>query len=420
MAFSWKNRKDIFKGEGVYFLTFVVNNRVPLLGMLRALDVIGADGHRAVVDLSPLGSAVCREFNALQYRYKGLQVLAKQVMPDHFHGVVWCHEEFEGSIKMVARGFAQGCSRAAREMCGGARFNRAGNDDKQHTDDGCYANGRGSLSSLGEGADQGGALSSLGTNAGSGGSFSSLGANAGSGGALSSLGEEYNSSTLSSYDCGNGANTLFATPFIRTLVHAGQLRAMIDYTHNNPDNALLRLLNPDLYVIRRRVEIAGLLFDTMGKSRLLDYPDKEVVALSRSLTKEQVDAEVTRVLRLAESGTVVYTAAINEGEKSVAKAVREGGFPLVVMMLDGFPPEGSDAARYFHPSGVYHTACGEGRLLLLSPLSVNYDSPELISLTDSELRLKSETKGYSYRDIPRESKRWRMIAGNVMLRMIAG
>lgn len=452
MAFSWKNRKDIFKGEGVYFLTFVVNNRVPLLGMLRALDVIGADGHRAVVDLSPLGSAVCREFNALQYRYKGLQVLAKQVMPDHFHGVVWCHEEFEGSIKMVARGFAQGCSRVAREMNGCARLNRAGNDDKQHTDDGCYADGHDALhlgmnaghgdalSSLGASAGhdlgmdagRGGALPSLGANAGHevcrGDALSSLGANAGRDlgmdaghcDALSSLGAEYNSSTLSSYDCGNGANTLFATPFIRTLVHAGQLRAMIDYTHNNPDNALLRHLNPDLYVIRRRVEIAGMHFDTMGKSRLLDYPDREVVALSRSLTKEQIDMEVTRVLRLAESGTVVYTAAINDGEKAVAKAVREGGFPLVVMMLDGFPPEGSDAARYFHPSGVYHTACGEGRLLLLSPLAVNYSSPELVSLTDTELKLKAETKGYSYRDIPRESKRWRMIAGNVMLRMIAG
>lgn len=173
-----------------------------------------------------------------------------------------------------------------------------------------------------------------------------------------------------SYDCGNGANTLFSPPFIRTLARRGQLNAMLRYVHANPDNAWLRHQPPELYVIRRRQRYAGLLFDTVGKTRLLDYPDRHVVALSRSLTDEQIAAEVSNALRLAESGTVTYTAAINKGEKMVARAVREAGYPLVVMMLDGFPAEGTEAARYYHP-------------------------------------------------LPRTSQRWRMIAGNVMLRIIA-
>ena len=32
MAFVWKDHGAIFKGEGVYFLTFVVMGRRPLLG----------------------------------------------------------------------------------------------------------------------------------------------------------------------------------------------------------------------------------------------------------------------------------------------------------------------------------------------------------------------------------------------------
>ena len=38
MAFEWKNSKDIFKGPGIYHLTFAVAGRRPLLGELVALE----------------------------------------------------------------------------------------------------------------------------------------------------------------------------------------------------------------------------------------------------------------------------------------------------------------------------------------------------------------------------------------------
>lgn len=117
---------------------------------------------------------------------------------------------------------------------------------------------------------------------------------------------------------------------------------------------------------------------------------------------------------------VTYCAAMNAGEKAVTKAIREGGYPLVVMMLDGFPPEGSEAARFFHPGGVYHKMCGDGLLYLMAPHAGNYENRELIACTDAELKRKDEEKGYTYRPLPHDSKRWRMIAGNVMLRMVSG
>lgn len=48
MAFTWKDKKDIFKGEGIYHLTFTVVNRVPLLGDLRPLPKTDVDGHTAM------------------------------------------------------------------------------------------------------------------------------------------------------------------------------------------------------------------------------------------------------------------------------------------------------------------------------------------------------------------------------------
>lgn len=360
MAFTWKEHKDIFKGEGVYHLTWAVVNRKPLLGELVPVEQSRSyvENVNVWVRATPLGKAVLRKCNELEKRHPQLEIIWKQLMPDHLHCIVWMHEGFEGSIKMVARGFAQGCSKEARRYVSiGAQSYCAHNTDKaSHAD------------------------------------------------------------TCDPYDCGNGAHTLFSTPFIRTLSHKGQLDRMVKYVMANPDNAWTRKLHPDLYTIRRRVEHGGLLFDTMGKRRLLDWPDKQVIALSRSLTDEQIQTEIANAIKNAERGAVTLTAAINAGEKAVAKAVREAGYPLVVMMLDGFPAEGTDAARYYHPNGVYHTICGEGHLYLMAPHPSNYENSNLIAATEAELQRKASEKGLRYSPIPHDSKRWRMIAGNVMLR----
>lgn len=355
MAFSWKKRKDIFKGEGIYHLTFTVVGRKPLLGELvpigqsrsyvmnveRSFNTNGT--HRntyiskeATVEPSPFGYAVSRDIQRLPERVDGLTVCAKQIMPDHIHIVVWVKKDTGKSIRQIGNGFRIGIKRIAIDM-------------------GVWKDTEGHILDI---------------------------------------------------------------PFIRTLSHRNQLSAMINYTHANPDNAWQRKQHPDLYTIRRRVNHGGLLFDTMGKRRLLDWPDKQVIALSRSLTDEQIQAEVTKALRRAEHGAITLTAAINAGEKAVARAVRESGHPLIVMMLDGFPPEGTDAARYYHPNGVYHTICGQGRLYLMAPHPSNYDTPALIAATEAELQRKASEKGLQYMPIPHSSKRWRMIAGNVMLKLL--
>lgn len=72
---------------------------------------------------------------------------------------------------------------------------------------------------------------------------------------------------------------------------------------------------------------------------------------------------------------VSITSAISEGEKIVAKRLRDAGMPLIVMLIDGFPPEGSIHERYFKPGGVYFDACAAGRLLLIEPYCEVLDDP---------------------------------------------
>ena len=91
----------------------------------------------------------------------------------------------------------------------------------------------------------------------------------------------------------------------------------------------------------------------------------------------------------------------------------------MVVLLDGFPPEGSESERYYKPGGVYFDACYKGKLLLLEAYDETYMHPELMARTEAAIKAKDEGKGYAYRPLPHESKRWRMMAGNVMLEMIS-
>jgi len=370
MAFQWKSHSEIFKGEGIYHLTFTVAGRRPLFGSLVPLEESRAysrgyfgsvkrsqDNVRnneatsqylahsakytskiATTELSAFGFAVLKHLMELRNRYDegAVVICGKQFMPDHLHVVIWIKADLEKSIRQIAQGFRIGIKKIAVEMS-------VWNDSDGH---------------------------------------------------------------------------ILDIPFIRTLSHKGQLETMISYLHANPDNAWMRRLHPDMYTIRRKQEYAGLLFDMMGKARLLDWADKRVVALSRSLTPEMIDAEINKALYFAERGFLTMTAAINEGERAVAKAIREAGFPLVVMLLDGFPQENSEQARYYHPHGVYHTLCSEGRLLLMAPHQSNYENPRVIAATDDALRQKAESKHLTYSPIPHSSTRWRMVAGNEMLKIV--
>ena len=390
MSFTWKANNQIFKGEGIYHLTFAVVNRAPILGTLELLSKTDSEGHTVWVRATPLGRAVLAKMNELEARHPELQIIWKQLMPDHLHALIWMHGGFEGSIKMVARGYAQGCSKIARRLAHSAQASAA------------------------EGVAAGGAGAGLSVYA----AQSDCADYTHRPSPQVSASEKQEEQRA--YDCGNGAPTLFSPPFIRTLARRGQLDRMVKYVKSNPDNAWMRRLHPDLYTIRRSRSIAGMRFDTMGKERLLDYPDASVIALPRKLTPEQIATEVQHALLNGERGCITYTAAINAGERAVARAIREAGYPLVVMMLEGFPAEGSEAARFFHPGMAYHKACGEGRLFLMAPHLDNYLNPELIARTETTLRLKAEARGLHYQPIPHTSTRWRMIAGNEMLRMIAG
>ena len=140
-------------------------------------------------------------------------------------------------------------------------------------------------------------------------------------------------------------------PFYRVLTHKGQLHAMIEYVKANAERAWQRKQNPDLFRMHRETVVCGLHFTSMGNHFLLDWPERQLVELSRSASEAQIRSRLAEVIAAAHNGAITYTAAISNGERVIARTVREQGYPLVVLMNDGFPAAGSPQEPFYKPGG---------------------------------------------------------------------
>ena len=69
------------------------------------------------------------------------------------------------------------------------------------------------------------------------------------------------------------------------------------------------------------------------------------------------------VLEACRHGVVAVSPCISPGEKQVARAVMDAGYPLIVLFPQGIPPHTPE----YKPYGKYFDACARGQLLILSP-----------------------------------------------------
>ncbi|MBQ6956027.1 MAG: hypothetical protein IJP80_05385 [Bacteroidales bacterium] len=391
-----------YRGRAIYHFTLVVEGRVPLFGSLE-----GDSAETAFVRLNSFGHRVYRMVSELAqfYARKGfaLKVLAQKVMPDHIHLVIQVLEPLPKSIGAVVRGFKSGCTKVYKQEYFGGE-NAAG------------MHGSG-------GAERGTGENAAGMH-GSGGAERGTGENAagmhGSGGAAKGTGEEALVQFARIF-AGRGSiweqNPAY---YHERILHApGQLRRMIDYVKDNPRRLWLKSHHPDLFKLHRRTEADGLLFTSLGNHFLLDWPDRQMVELSRSATDEQIAEKLRSVMAAAHNGAVTYTAAISKGEKVIARTLREQGYPLVVLLNDGFPKEGTPHERFYKPGGVYFEACSKGLLLLLEPGEETFLGNTVRTAVEETLRRKAISRHFSYTPLPTASQRYRFVALNEMARRLA-
>lgn len=189
----------------------------------------------------------------------------------------------------------------------------------------------------------------------------------------------------------------------RILTHEGQLDNLRQYIEDNPRRLAIKLANPNLFRLHQNLSYAGLDFSGLGNLFLLDYPLKQVLQCSRTLSQEQIDSLKQQCLIKADCGTVVISAGVSEGEKQICRALRESGYPLIILLKDGFPAPADPNSKYFKPKGVYFETCAEGRLLLLEPKPEAFERPDII-----------QTVNHKHPHLPHTISRYRFLALNAM------
>lgn len=106
-----------YQQRQIYMITMATEGRRPLLGKVAGKS----DGQKGTpeeprVVLTELGKQIEHNWYEIAIRYPQIKVLALQMMPDHFHGILFVKERLEKPLGKVLLGFKQGCNKAYRNL----------------------------------------------------------------------------------------------------------------------------------------------------------------------------------------------------------------------------------------------------------------------------------------------------------------
>lgn len=299
-----------------YLVTLAVEGRQPLLGRVVGHgDAAEGTADAPRVELSPLGLAVCKEWSGISSYYPQVAVIAQQVMPDHFHGILYFREKTELHLGHVIRGFKAGCNRAYRALVA---------TESQHTREGAPP-----------------PLA-----------------------APTSCAPPAATAAPSSYAATPSQphrGLLWEKGYNDRILHNySTLEKWKAYLRDNPRRLLVKRERPDLFRVQRNLEYAGITFSAIGNRFLLDRPLKVQVQCSRSTTPVALSQKIQEMLALGAQGAVFVSPCISKGEQAVMREVFAAGFPIVYLQENGF----TDLAK---PGGKRFDACARGQMLILAP-----------------------------------------------------
>lgn len=343
-----------YRSPSIQLLTMVTTNRLPLLGELQGQHIA----------LTPLGQKVAEEIERIP-TYKGassIEIYNYAIMPDHIHILLRIHDRLPKHLGQYIRWFKLQCSDAYQALAASHPALAA-----------THTSARPALTAIPASARP----------------------------ALAAIPASIPSA---SHTPTSNTPCLFAKEYHdRILTGKNQLTHMVRYIQDNPRRLALKRANPDLFRIRQNAIIGNIPCSTLGNMFLAEYPQRQVLQCSRRLTAEQIAALKEECLAAAANGTVHITAAISEGEKLISRALREAGYPLIILLERGFPEPDSPHYRYFKPQGIYFEACAAGKLLLVEP------SAEILERPDIASRVIAKTG-----NIPHSTQRYRFVAMNII------
>ena len=156
-------------------------------------------------------------------------------------------------------------------------------------------------------------------------------------------------------------------PFVRPLVHHGQLNTMYRYVQMNPQRLATKRLKPGFFCVQPDIVIADRTYNAVGNIALLQYNRYSPVHVRSMWVQDAEQHGYDQPLRnykngcvlAARQGTVMVSPFISQHEQEVLHVLLEEKHPIIYIADNGF-------GDYFKPSDLLFDAVAEGRLLILS------------------------------------------------------
>lgn len=381
-----------YKSRCIYHITIVVSDRNKVLGK------IVKTSNEARCEVTPLGIEVSNCISKIPYigaqNGRKLQILAKTIMPDHIHFVLFVKEPMDIPLGSIIHGFKIGCNKALRkllerqnkESCLGKttpedeELNKIADEAENRSN--CFDKTtlqNGELNKIAEEAEnrsncfdkttlQNGELSIC---------LPSM---------ESGLSNHDNSLQTGPKQHGYcqpdikitsqrilNEKALFESDFDETILYKkGQLKHMINYVHNNPEHRWQRQQNPGWLLPIRNILINKKSYDAIGNINLLGLSRKQVwirSAWDDSTRKNYMNDCIVE----ARKGKVLVSPFISENEKKVRDYALTEGHSIVQLVENGF----NDLAQC--PGNLYNY-CTQGQILLLVPSEYQHkEKPSKIS-----------------------------------------
>lgn len=373
-----------YRERCIYHITLVCSERKKLLGR-----VVGNSVDEARCELTPLGVEVAKAIQGIPGCAAGrgddVQVLAAVCMPEHVHFVLYVRERMKDKVGVVIRGFKQGCNKALKrwlEMSeakygnGGVNGGVVGELEKFETPNGKTNEEKVAGEMRGVHAEDGGDGEMCGVRAEDGrvgrdGRVAKDGGRYGDVGGWGPFSPSRIDAFLRQLMLLSSAriksqHALFEPDFDETrLRRKGQLRAMIDYVHNNPVHRWQKQRNPGWLVPIRGIMIAGRRYDGIGNVNLLGL-SRWQVHVRRAWDDDARRRYMNECVVKARNGSALVSPFISQHEAAVRDFCLSEGHSVIVLVDNGF-------AEYAQCPGGLYDYCVNGQVLVLAASELGHE-----------------------------------------------
>lgn len=287
-----------YKGRGIYLVTLCTENRRPLLG-----DLCGDSPDRVYIRPTALGKAVLRcwqDIPIIQQRLaaersvrsgttctRDIQLLGCQLMPDHFHGIIFIKQDMDIALGQVVYGFMVGCTIAYNTL----------------------------LSSTNSSMVQ-----------------------------LGMVQQPANLPTTTP----TALQPLWEKGYHdRPLRRRGQLQNMLRYVQDNPRRLYIRRHHAHYFHVQKDVQVGDYRFAAVGNMALIDSP-LHAVHVRRRFTPEERRRYMNSCVVAARRGRVLISPFISDYEKQVRDVMLQEGFPVIQLTNEYLSQFYKPSGELFH------------------------------------------------------------------------